>query len=200
MRKDVLQKHGTRIWLCLLSVTMLASLVPASLVVVRPASSDVVSAGTSAAEPAVQAQPHPWTALGSTGAVDESALSFYASVSTEIGFKPGAAGRVLVARYNVTNTFDNGPNPNQPGWRTLEMGSNAPNSVIISAKLFQVRACQPAQEMICEARNRSNDHPCATCQISAPIDFTNNLYYVEVTLNRTAVPNALPRMFTLRIF
>jgi hypothetical protein len=200
MRQDVLQKHGTRIWLCLFCVTMLAASLLASLLIVGPASSAVASAGTNKPDPAFQVPPRPWTALGSTGAVDESALSFYGSVSTEIGFKLNAAGRVLVARYNVTNTFDNNANPNQPGWRTLEMGSNAPNSVIISAKLFQVRACAPAQEMICEARNRSNDHPCATCQISAPIDFTNNLYYVEVTLNRTAVPNALPRMFTLRIF
>lgn len=199
MRQNVLQKHGNKIWLCLLCVTMLAALLLASLVVAGSAPSAVASSGTNTPDPAFQVPPRPWTALGSTGAVDESALTFYACVSSEIGFKPGAAGKILVARYNVTNTFDNNPNPNQPGWRTLEMGSNAPNSVIISAKLFQVRACQPAQEMICEARNRSNDHPCATCQISAPIDFTNNLYYVEVTLNRTAVPAALPRMFTLRI-
>lgn len=200
MRQDLLKTHGTRIWLCLFCVTMLAVSLLASLVIAGPTRAAVASAGMNATGPAFQVPPRPWTALGSTGAVDESALSFYASVSTEIGFKPGAAGRVLVARYNVTNTFDNNPNPNQPGWRTLEMGSNAPNSVIITAKLFQVRFCQPAQELICTARNRSNDHPCATCQISAPIDFQNNLYYVEVTLDRTAVPNALPRMFTLRIF
>ncbi|HWN98445.1 MAG TPA: hypothetical protein VNS63_04175 [Blastocatellia bacterium] len=199
MRQDKLQKHGNRIWICLLWVTMLTGLLLASLVG-NTGSSSVTAVGATAPDPAFQVPPRPWTALGSTGTVDESALSLYASVSTEIGFRPGAVGKILIARYNVTNTFDNNANPNQPGWRTLEMGSNAPNSVIIEAKLFQVKACQPAQELICTARNRSNDHPCATCQISVPIDFTNNLYYVEVTLNRTAVPAALPRMFTLRIF
>lgn len=200
MRQYSLQKHVNKIWLALLCVAVLAASLLASLAGRSPASPTVASAATTVPEPAVQAQPRPWTALGSTGVVDESAINLYASVSTEIGFRPGATGGILVARYNVTNTFDNNPNPNQPGWRTLEMGSNAPNSVIIEAKLFQVKACSPAQELICTARNRSNDHPCATCQISTPIDFSSNLYYVEVTLNRSAVPNALPRMFTLRIF
>ncbi|HKG13130.1 MAG TPA: hypothetical protein VKB12_07315, partial [Pyrinomonadaceae bacterium] len=177
--------------------SLLSGLMMVLLVGRGNASPPVASAG--APEPFRQIV-RPWTALGSTGAVDESSQNLYNTVSTEISFRAGAAGNVIVARYNVTNTFDNNANPNQPGWTTLEMGSNAPNSVIIEAKLFEVTACAPAQKLLCTATNRSNDHPCARCQVASPIDFTKNLYYVEVTLDRSGAPAALPRMFTLRIF
>ncbi len=167
-----------------------------------PAVENTAAAAAVAGAPAatVQIPPRPWTALGSTGAVDESSMNLFATVSTEMGFRPGVAGNTLVARYNVTNTFDNNANPNVPGWTRLEMGSNAPMNVIISAKLFKVSACTAAQSLVCEARNRSNDFPCARCTFAAPsVDFTNNLYYVEVTFDRTGAPAALPRMFTLRL-
>ncbi len=124
----------------------------------------------------------------------------YAFGSSDIGFRAGAAGSVITARYNVTNTFDNNANPNRPGWRTLEMGSKAANSTIIEAKLFQIKACDTTPVLLCTARNRSNDHPCATCEFNATIDFTDSLYYVEVTLNRFNSNTANPRMFTLRLF
>jgi hypothetical protein len=197
MRQNLAQAQRNRAWLGLLCVIVLATLLLASSA--RRGAAWPPGVAAAAPAPVVQALPRPWTALGSTGAIDETSLNLYACVSTEIGFRPGVAGNKLVARYNVTNTFDNNANPNQPGWRTLEMGSNAPLNVIIEAKLFQVRACQPAQELLCTARNRSGDSPCARCQILAPIDFTNNLYYVEVTIDRTGAPAALPRMFTLRL-
>ena len=163
---------------------------------VSPAS---FSAAASKAVPQVPPR-RPWTAVGSTGAVDEDSLNLYAFGSADIGFKPGASGSVVTARYNVTNTFDNNANPNRPGWRTLEMGSKAPNSTIIEAKLFQLKACDTTPVLLCTARNRSNDHPCATCEFNATIDFTDQLYYVEVTLNRFNSNTANPRMFTLRLF
>lgn len=192
------RRNRTR--LGLLFVTALALLLLASAATRGPAAStSETTPAATASEPAAQVPPRPWTALGSTGVVDEGSLNLYATVSTEIGFKAGVHGNILVARYNVTNTFDNNANPNRPGWRTLEMGSNAPQNVIIEAKLFEVRACQPAQVLLCTARNRSNDFPCARCIASGPIDFTNNLYYVEVTIDRTGAPTAMPRMFTLRM-
>jgi hypothetical protein len=158
------------------------------------------SGATASKTTPMQTPMRPWTAVGSSGAVDEASLNRYAFGSAEITFRPGATGSVVTARYNVTNTFDNNANPNRPGWRKLEMGSDTPNSTIIEAKLFQIKACDTTPVLLCTARNRSNDHKCATCDINATIDFTDSLYYVEVSLNRFNLTTAQPRMFTLRLF
>jgi hypothetical protein len=163
-----------------------------------PSISTGVSAEASA--PAFQTQPKPWTAVGSTGVIDEASLNTFAFNGTEIGFRAGATSTLVVARYNVTNTFDNNPAPNKPGWTTLEMGSTAPINTIVEAKLFEVKACTNDPVLLCTARNRSNTSPCARCTINGTIDFTDKLYFVEVTLNRTSVNNAPPRMSTLRLF
>lgn len=180
-------------WRGTIFITALAALLLASLGGRAPAVS------TAAAEP--QAPPkRPWTAVGSSGAIDEASLNLYAFNGSQIGFKAGATGTVLVARYNVTNTFDNNANPNKPGWRTLEMGSTTPLNTIIEARLFEIKACTADPRLLCTARNRSGDNPCARCDFNATIDFTDNLYFVEVTLTRPAGSNAAPRMSTLRVF
>jgi hypothetical protein len=158
------------------------------------------AAAVSPAPAPFQAIRSPWTAIGSTGVVDETSANAYAFGAADIGFRAGSPATLLVARYNVTNTFDNNPDPNFPGWTTLEMGSNAPINTMIEARLFRLKACDSQLELLCIARNRSNDFPCARCEIPQPIDFTSNLYYVEVVLDRTAAAGAFPRMFTLRIF
>ena len=164
-----------------------------------PSISTGVSADTSA--PAFQTQPKPWTAVGSTGVIDEASLTTFAFNGTEIGFRPGATATIVVARYNVTNTFDNTPGaPNKPGWTTMEMGSTAPINTIVEAKLFEVKACTNDPVLLCTARNRSSDHPCARCTITGTVDFTDKLYFVEVTLNRTSLNTTPPRMHTLRLF
>jgi hypothetical protein len=200
MKHNLTRKQKNRTCITLLFVTLLASFVVVSL----PGRVPVVSLTTTSAaanEPNPQAPlRRPWTAVGSSGAVDEDSLRAYAFGSADIGFKPGAPGSIITARYNVTNTFDNNANPNRPGWRLLEMGSKAPNSTIIEAKLFQIKACDTTPVLLCTARNRSNDHPCSTCDFNATIDFTDSLYYVEVTLNRFNSTTANPRMFTLRLF
>ena len=203
MKLNIMRKFGNRIWFGLVFATALAGL----LLVTpgrrgAPESSVSESATADSPEPAFQVPPRPWTALGSTGAVDEAALNIYAFNGSEIGFKPGVAGSPVTARYNVTNTFDNNANPNKPGWRTLEMGSTAPLNTIVEAKLFEVKACNPDPVLLCTARNRSMDSPCARCTINGTIDFTDHLYFVEVTLTRpaTTAGAAPPRMHTLRIF
>lgn len=159
------------------------------------------AAATSPEPPApFQAVTSPWTAVGSTGVIDEASANFHAFGSADIGFRAGSPGTIIVARYNVTNTFDNNPDPNFPGWTTLEMGSNTPINTMIEARLFRIRTCDTTPELLCIARNRSNDFPCARCTIPTPIDFTSNLYYVEVVLDRTAATASFPRMYTLRIF
>jgi hypothetical protein len=191
MKKNPTPTLRTRTWSSLLFISLLVSLSSIFLIGGSPA----VASG-----PEPQQLKKPWTAVGSSGAVDEDSINRYAFGSAEITFKPGAAGSVVTARYNVTNTFDNGLNPNAPGWHTLEMGSTTPNSTIIEAKLFQIKACDTTPVLLCTARNRSNDHPCATCTFNQTIDFGTSLYYVEVTLNRFNQPNSQPKMFTLRLF
>jgi hypothetical protein len=145
-----------------------------------------------------QVPPRPWTAVGSTGVIDEASANLYAFNTTDLSFRLNASGNV-VARYNVTNTFDNNANPNKPGWTTLEMGSNAPGNTIAHARLYRVKYCSMEQTLMCEVRNANND-PCAKCTIQQPIDFTGYLYYVEVTLTRPNAQAAPPSMYTLRIY
>ena len=190
MNRNLPSKHGSGIRISLLCTAVLGGLLTALLLGRGPASP----------APFAQTLPKPWTAVGSTGVVDEASLSTFAFGTTEIGFKAGASSTKIVARYNVTNTFDNNANPNKPGWTTMEMGSNAPLNTIVTARLFEVKACDQSQVLLCTANNRSSDHPCAKCTINGTIDFTSHLYYVEVTLDRTSVNNSPPSMYTLRIF
>lgn len=145
----------------------------------------------------------PWTAVASTGSMDEASLNFYAFGTTDLGFA-GGGGTQLLARYNVTNTFDNGPlGPNIPGWRTLELGSTAGPGSVVVADLWRVERCTGQRILLCRAFNPGGGGPrCDFCQLPAtvpPIDFTGALYYVELRLFRT--PGAAgPRAFTLRVF
>jgi hypothetical protein len=165
------------------------------------ATAGVKETSTNAPASAAQATQRPWTAIGSTGAVDETSLGLYAVNGAELGFKSPSSGNVIVARYNVTNTFDNNANPSMPGWGFLEMGSNAPLNCINSATLYRVKVCSRDPVAICTARNRSSDHPCAVCQFPTnTFDFSSYLYYVEVSLDRTGAPTAAPTVYTLRIY
>jgi hypothetical protein len=196
MTQNVLQKRG-RIWLSLLCVNALMALLLVSIVGSGLASRPGASAGTNAPEPGMYFAPRPWTTVGSTGTVDEGTPQHdFANYS--IGMS--GLSTLLTVRYNVTNTFHGSANPNLPGWQRLEMASFAPPGTSVTAQLYEVKSCSPSQLLICTAKNVSNNNPCATCLINPnnPINFANNLYYVEVTMQRPG-PNTLPRLFTLRL-
>lgn len=154
----------------------------------------------------------PWTAVASTGAVDEASLNSYAfgtMLPTDFGFRPNVAALMVIARYNVTNTFDNNANPNIPNWHTLELGGVAPLGSTVTAALFQVERCSgriipppggPANAPLCTAVMANIPAPsCRSCQFAGPVDFATFLYFVEVRITRPS-PNLQPRAFTLRIF
>lgn len=156
-----------------------------------------------------QAPTVPWTAVASTGAVDESAQSIFAFTDACVEYKPaltapGVTGPIEV-HYNVVNTFDNRNPPTVPGWTTFELGSAAPAGSAVEAILFKVERCTGKQTELCRVRNTSPAGAslgaiCKTCTFAAAsLDFANNLYYAKVTLTRTT-PNALPRACTLRVF
>ena len=149
---------------------------------------------------APQVIPAPWTAVGSTGAVDETSVALFGTNGPNLGFR-GANGNLVVARYNVTNTYDNNPIPTLPGWSKLELGSTTPGNSIVTARLWQVDPCTGQQIQLCQAiNNTDNAIPhCVTCTFAVPIDFALFVYYVEVDIQR---PNGMtnPSVFSLRIF
>lgn len=196
------QRGRKLLFVSLLSCLMLAAVLLSPLGSKRLDAARTAAANTTTTTTPVpfQALTSPWTAVGSTGVIDETSANAHAFGSADISFRAGSPSTLLVARYNVTNTFDNNPDPNLPGWTTLEMGSNAPINTMIEARLFRIKSCDPTPELLCIARNRSNDFPCARCSVPVPIDFTSDLYYVEVVLDRTAAAGSFPRMYTLRLF
>ena len=154
---------------------------------------------TTAAEPAFQT-PRPWTAVGSSGVVDEASRDFYAFDGAGITFNDNTAGNVIVARYNVTNTFDNySAGPTIPGWKYLEVGSSVPPRHTGKAVLYKIANCATAPEPICTV-TLSDQTPCGRCLIGSAVDFSTALFYVEVTLTRPAGSPARPRVDTLRIY
>lgn len=156
-----------------------------------------------AAPPAAQAAfPIPWTAVASTGTIDEASLNFFTFGTTDLAFA-GGGGTQILARYNVTNTFDNSPfGPHIPGWRTLELGSTAPTGSFVVADLYRVDPCTGARVHLCRAFNSNGGGPkCDFCQLQSPvdIDFAKGLYYIELRMGRTP-GSAGPRAHTLRIY
>ena len=173
-----------------------------------------VSPATSAA-PQIIAPPleaHPWTAVASTGIVDEAAAidERYAFGippvgGSAVGYHPSYLGfgnnSEIVLRYNVTNTFDNNEKPNLPNWKTLQLGSFAPLNSEVRATLYRVRICSGYQQLVCAAINAGKGEGCDTCAADAlgDIDFGNFLYYVEVRLSRNDY-SLKPRAHTLRLY
>ena len=186
----------------LISLSLLLTLALAAAGAQRfaPASNVTAAAPVSTAGIPAMQQIEPWTAVASTGAVDESSVMLFGTSGASLGFR-GANGFLVGARYNVTNTFDNNPIPTLPGWTTLELGSTAPNGTSVTATLFQVDPCTGLQTELCRARNHGEvpNPTCEKCTFAVPIDFAQFLYYVEVKVARANV-NLQPAAHTLRIY
>lgn len=140
-----------------------------------------------------------WTAVASTGTVDESAENFYAFGTTNLGYLGGSPSTdPLIARYNVTNLAGGGVNPL---WNTLELGyldTNAGGQV--SATLYRVNPCTGSRVQLCTVTSTDSSTPaCRSCTFGAGMNLQAFLYYVEVTLTRLT-PGASPQANTLRIF
>jgi hypothetical protein len=146
------------------------------------------------------AQTGTWTAVASTGVVDESAAGIYAFGATNLGYNAAGSVAPIVARYNVTNTFGGGSSDTPP-WMFLELGyfDNAAASQV-SATLFRVNPCTGAQVALCTVTSfDSAASTCNTCAFAGgSINFAAALYYVEVRISRTAVAVS-PQALTLRI-
>lgn len=147
------------------------------------------------------AQTGTWTAVGSTGVVDESATGLYAFGSTNLTFL-GAATGTIVARYNVTNTWG-GSSLDAPPWSVFQMGYIDTNAAVsVRADLFKVDPCTGAQSLLCTINSVDASAPtCLACTFApGTINFAANPYYVQVTLTRAASTAPAPSLLSLRIF
>lgn len=141
-----------------------------------------------------------WTAVGSTGAIDEASLGLYATNISSLGFQAAPTGTVF-ARYNVTNAFGGGFTDTPP-WNTLEMTyfDNSASSNV-TAILYKVDRCTGTITTICGMSSVDNAaNTCQTCNFGAgAINFATSNYVVEVRVSRTT--NAVnPQLIALRIF
>jgi hypothetical protein len=140
-----------------------------------------------------------WTAVGSTGVVDESAVGIYSFVSTNLTYLPASPSVApIVARYNVTKTWSSS---DTPPWSVLEMGYfDSSPSTAVQVDFIQVNPCTGTQVVLCSMT--SLDAPAATCNrcvFTAPVNFGTNLYYIQVTLSRTTPAVAAPQLLTLKL-
>lgn len=139
------------------------------------------------------AQTANWTAVASTGAIDEASLAAY---ETNGALLQHAAGSVtpIVARYNVDSFID------EPVWDNLELGyfDNAAGSAV-SAVLYRVDPCTGNRVAVCTINSiDSAVATCLRCSFSHQMDFDVYLYYVEVTITRNAT-NLTPSIRSLRL-
>ena len=150
------------------------------------------------------AQTGTWTAVGSTGTVDPTQVGLFGVFNgTRLGFNPagGSASQIIVARFNVTNTYG-GSIDDTPGWTTLEVGAVNSSFNPVTARLYRVDPCTGNRILICTANNNfaGSTGQCANCTFASnTFDFANFLYYVEVSITR-AVGTGNPQLSTLRIF
>lgn len=145
------------------------------------------------------AQTGTWTAIPSTGAIDESSLGAYSMNGPNLSHVAGSL-TPIVARYNVTNTYGGGDDDTPP-WTRLELGY-FDNSVggQVRATLYRVDPCTGNQIAICTVVSADNPgSTCLPCSITAGIDFSQFLYYVEVLVTRNAA-GVTPIARTLRIY
>jgi hypothetical protein len=149
--------------------------------------------------PAAAAPTGSWTAVGSTGVVDESAVGIYSFGSTNLTYLSTSASlSPIVARYNVTNTWELS---DTPPWTTLEMGyfDSSPMTAV-KADFIQVNTCTGAQVVLCSVTSTdSSASTCSRCAFTATANFGTFLYYVQVTLSRTSAAVAAPQLLTLKL-
>jgi hypothetical protein len=144
-----------------------------------------------------------WTAVASTGAVDEDSLNDYAFNLASFSYNAGSGSqKPITAYYNVVNTYRAGPDqdPNQPPWHTLELGATAPGSGRVTATISMVENCTGNVRDLCMVTIEQADKAeCRHCVFNEQVDFGKFLYFVRVEVSRRD-PRSQPSAHTLRIF
>jgi hypothetical protein len=138
-----------------------------------------------------------WTAVPSTGAIDEADLSLYQVNGATLFFASGKTGDIF-ARYNVTNTSTSATSP---GWTTLELGyTDTSVSGFVEAIFYEVDPCTGTRSVICSVFSSDDGTACNTCTFpSTTVNFAANLYFVTIVVNRSTTA-ASPIANTVRLF
>lgn len=143
------------------------------------------------------AQTGVWTAVASTGAIDDSSLAAYSVGTIGLQHQSGFL-TAIIARYNVTNTFGGGIDDTPP-WNTLDLGYfDNSNQGQVTASLIQVDPCTGATFTLCSKTSVDNGSSCVSCSFTAPMDFNRFNYVVEVTVSRSSTA-VTPIARTLRL-
>ena len=139
------------------------------------------------------AQTTTWTAIASTGAVDEASLGSYAVTGATLSHNAASLTDV-VARYNITDVSGT----EQPGWTTFEMSASNATGGMVRADLYQMDPCGGDPILLCIVFAQGDS--CRTCTFSSgTFDFANNLYFVEVKITRGAT-NQTPLATAFRLY
>jgi hypothetical protein len=148
----------------------------------------------------VAAQTGVWTAVGSTGSIDEASLGIYAVGTNNLLHKAGTVGTV-VSRFNVTNTYGGGITDTPP-WTTLELTYfDIDPSSTVSATLFRVNSCSNVFNVVCGVNSvDATSVTCMTCTFPpGTINFGAGNYVIEARVVRSGT-NTAPQLLGLRIF
>jgi hypothetical protein len=138
-----------------------------------------------------------WTAVCSTGAIDDADLDQYAFSLAALTFASGQTGTIQ-AKYNVTNTSQE---VNIPPWTTLELAYlDTSTSSSVSATLFRVTRCTGAVLSIASVTSTdSATAHCSTDALSEVVNFGTYNYYIIVTVTRSST-SVSPAAYTLTLF
>lgn len=137
------------------------------------------------------AQTHDWTSVGNNGRVAPAGAFKLTWTGPTLKFNSISTGDI-VARYPVTNTYGSGTSKTPP-WTTLwSTFKDNSASGSVTTRLYEADKCTGAETLICTITSSdSSSDQCSSCTFSSStFDFANNVYWVEVTLNRTATSAA----------
>lgn len=153
----------------------------------------------------------PWTAVGSSGSVDELSIPYFGFTGPSAGYRATPISvQPLEFRYNVVNVHHavnaagGVPTVTIPGWTQMEFGAQTPGTSFAEATLYRVNRCTGQEAPICRIYHSNTPAPgaCRVCPQPFPntaVNFSGYLYYVRVVLDRnTSLEN--PMVHTLRIY
>jgi len=136
-----------------------------------------------------------WTAVGSTGAIDEGSLGVYAANDAALFFATGTTGNII-SYFNVVNNSGS----DTPPWTTLDLTSkDGSASGNVTAVLYRVPKCSGSAIAVCSAlSSETSTTPVCTSCSTGQLDFANNAYFIKVFVDRSAT-TASPTLYGLRL-
>lgn len=141
-----------------------------------------------------------WTAVASTGAIEDTSTGTYFAGGSSLAFRAGATGTVG-ANYNVTNPNDTS---GSPSWTTFELTArNAGGSAatFANATLYRVPRTGSGASGVCTiVAPATGATSTTTCTFSSSlIDFANYNYFVRVILGRDSTAST-QAAFGMRVY